>query len=76
MNDILLRMLLLATVGLIVVLLLRCPLRRVFGAGPAFTLWLLPLLLAAAPWLPLPHRAVAPSLLTRMLVTPGLAPSW
>ena len=34
------------------VLLLRQPARRAFGAGPAFTLWLLPVLLASLPWLP------------------------
>lgn len=41
------------TLGLSLVLLLRKPARRGFGAGPAFTLWLLPPLLAALPWLPL-----------------------
>lgn len=44
--------LLYVTAGLAVVLILRKPARRLFGAGPAFTLWLLPLLLAALPWLP------------------------
>ena len=38
--------------GLALVLLLRQPARRAFGAGPAFTLWLLPVLLASLPWLP------------------------
>ena len=38
--------------GLALVLLLRQPARRAFGAGPAFTLWLLPALLASLPWLP------------------------
>lgn len=52
MNAMLLRMLLTTTVGLAMVLLLRKPMRRAFGAGPAFTLWALPLLLAAMPWLP------------------------
>jgi len=33
-------------------LVCRKPARRVFGAGPAFTLWLLPLLLAVLPYLP------------------------
>ncbi|MBE1160024.1 M56 family metallopeptidase [Dyella acidiphila] len=57
MSAILLRMLLMATLGLAGVLLLRRPLRHVFGAGPAFTLWCLPLLLAAVPCLPaLPAR--------------------
>ena len=45
-------MLLYLTTGLALALLLRKPARRLFGAGPAFTLWLLPLLLAAVPWLP------------------------
>ncbi|MEO8778899.1 MAG: M56 family metallopeptidase [Rhodanobacter sp.] len=38
--------------GMAMVLLLRQPARRAFGAGPAFTLWLLPALLASLPWLP------------------------
>jgi TonB family protein len=42
------------TVGLLAVLLSRRPARRLFGAGPAFTLWLLPLLLGLLPWLPWP----------------------
>jgi TonB family protein len=54
MNAILLRMLLMSTLGLLLVLVLRKPMRRIFGAGPAFTLWALPLLLAATPWLPRP----------------------
>ena len=45
-------MLLYVTMGLALALLLRKPARRLFGAGPAFTLWLLPLLLATLPWLP------------------------
>lgn len=45
------------TAGLVLVLLLRRPVRRLFGAGPAFTLWLWPMLLGALPWLPaLPAR--------------------
>ena len=40
------------TAGLVLVLLLRRPVRRLFGAGPAFTLWLWPVLLGALPWLP------------------------
>lgn len=39
--------------GLGMVLMLRKPARHCFGAGPAFTLWLLPPLLALLPWLPL-----------------------
>jgi len=45
-------MLLYLTFGLALVLALRKPARRLFGAGPAFTLWLLPLMLAVLPWLP------------------------
>lgn len=40
------------SVGLLLVLALRKPARRLFGAGPAFTLWLWPVLLGALPWLP------------------------
>lgn len=40
------------TFALAAVLLLRQPVRRVFGAGPAFTLWVLPLVLGLLPWLP------------------------
>ena len=40
------------TLGLALVLAWRKPARRLFGAGPAFTLWLLPPLLAMLPWLP------------------------
>ncbi|MCW8807748.1 MAG: M56 family metallopeptidase [Rhodanobacter sp.] len=40
------------TIGLALVLAIRRPARRWFGAGPAFTLWLLPVLLALLPWLP------------------------
>jgi TonB family protein len=66
MTDVLLRMLCGATLGLALVLLLRRPARRVFGAGAAFTLWLLPLVLALAPLLP---EQVAPR---AMIVVPGL----
>lgn len=45
------------TLGLAVVLLLRQLVRRLFGAGPAFTLWMIPPLFAALPLLP----AMAPS---------------
>lgn len=45
-------MLLYPTLGLALVLLLRKPARRLFGAGPAFTLWLLPPLLVMLPALP------------------------
>ena len=40
------------SIGLLLVLLLRKPVRRWFGAGPAFTLWLWPLLLGTLPWWP------------------------
>lgn len=50
-----LNMLLYVTVGLALVLALRRPMRHLFGATPAFTLWLLPLLMAALPWLPAPE---------------------
>lgn len=57
------------TVGLVLVLLLRRPARRLFGAGPAFTLWLWPVLLGALPWLPaLPVRW---HLLPSVIVAPG-----
>ncbi len=54
------------TLGLALALLGRRPLRRLFGAGPAFTVWLLPPLLALLPWLPaVPVGwAIAPRLLT------------
>jgi TonB family protein len=60
------RMLVGATLGLVLALLLRRPARRMFGAGAAFTLWLLPLVLALAPMLP---EQVAPR---AMIVVPGL----
>lgn len=43
---------LLVTLAICLVLLTRRPLRRGFGAGPAFTLWLLPPLMAMVPWIP------------------------
>ncbi len=63
--------LLYVTVGLACVLLARKPVRRLFGAGPAFTLWLLPALVALLPSLPrLPAPlAIAPT----MLVLPGVS---
>lgn len=69
MTDVLLRGLLGATLGLVLVLLLRRPARRLFGAGPAFTLWLLPVVLALAPLLP---REWAPA---AVVVLPGLTVS-
>lgn len=61
------------TLGLTLVLLLRRPVRRLFGAGPAFTLWLLPPMLAAVPWLPTlhPHWQVMPTLLVHVMPQPG-----
>ena len=66
MTELLLRILLGATLGLALVLVLRRPARRLFGAGPAFTLWLLPIALMLAPLLP---RQFAPM---AMIVLPGL----
>jgi TonB family protein len=40
------------TLALLLVLLFRRPAQRLFGATPAFTLWLLPPLMALLPWLP------------------------
>src|SRR5690348_9337958 len=62
-------MLLGVTLGLAVVLVLRRPARRVFGAGAAFTLWLLPVALMLAPLLP---GKVAPM---AMVALPGLSVS-
>lgn len=47
-----LAMLFYATFALALVLILRRPTQQLFGAAPAFTLWLLPPLLASLPWLP------------------------
>lgn len=52
MDTLLLRGLTLATGALAFVLLARRPARRAFGAGPAFGLWLLPMLALALPYLP------------------------
>ena len=51
MTESLLRMLVWVTIGLALTLLLRRPSRNVFGAGPAYTLWCLPVVLAVAPLL-------------------------
>lgn len=40
------------SLGLLLALMLRKPLRRAFGAGPALLIWLLPLLLPFVAWLP------------------------
>ena len=60
MNATLLHILFTSSLGLIVALLLRKPMRRAFGAGPAFTLWCLPLLLPAVPSLPVPVWSLQP----------------
>lgn len=56
------------TLGMALVLLLRKPVRRLLGAGPAFTLWLLPLLLGILPWLP--AAPAAWSITPTMIVLP------
>ncbi|RDS85549.1 TonB family protein [Dyella psychrodurans] len=56
MNAMLLRMLLTTTAGLATVLMLRKPVRHLFGAGPAFTLWASPWVMAVTPWLPAPVK--------------------
>lgn len=45
------------TVALAIVLALRWPFRRAFGASPAFALWWLVPTAAMLPWLPLPQAA-------------------
>jgi len=75
MTETLLRMLCGATLGLALVLLLRRPARRVFGAGPAFTLWLLPIMLVLAPLLPQELVPGAIVVLPGLMVTPHLAAS-
>jgi bla regulator protein blaR1 len=62
----LLRMLAWVTIGLTLTLLLRRPARNLFGAGPAFTLWCLPVVLVFAPLLP---QKITPA---AMVVLPGL----
>ncbi|HEY8229850.1 MAG TPA: M56 family metallopeptidase, partial [Rhodanobacteraceae bacterium] len=75
MTDVLVRTLCGATLGLALVLLLRRPARRVFGAGAAFTLWLFPLVLALAPLLPTQVAPRAMIVLPGLTVTPHLAAS-
>ena len=70
MIETLLRMLCGATLGLGLVLLLRRPVRCVFGAGPAFTLWLLPIALMLAPLLPQDLMPAAMVALPGLTVTP------
>ncbi|MFK2879224.1 TonB family protein [Rhodanobacter hydrolyticus] len=60
MGPMLLRNLLFVTAALVLVLLGRRPARRAFGASPAFSLWLLPVLAMLLPCLPeLPAHWVA-----------------
>ncbi|HET7161711.1 MAG TPA: M56 family metallopeptidase [Rhodanobacteraceae bacterium] len=66
-------MLVAVTLGLVLVLLLRRPARRVFGAGPAFTLWLLPIALMLAPLLPQELMPTAMVVLPGLTVTPQVA---
>jgi TonB family protein len=61
------------TLGLALVLLLRRPARRLFGAGPAFTLWLLPVVLMLAPLLPQELKPAAMVVLPVLTVTPHAA---
>lgn len=74
MTDLLLRMLLGTTLGLALALLLRRPVRRVFGAGPAFTLWLLPVVLALAQLLPNGVASAGIVALPVLTVMPPVAP--
>lgn len=73
MTDVLLRMLSAATLGLALALLLRRPARGLFGAGSAFTLWLLPPVLALAPLLPQTLAPAAIGVLPALTVTPHIA---
>jgi TonB family protein len=69
MEAALLRSLLFVTAALTLVLLVRRHVRRTFGAGAAFGLWLLPVLAMALPWLPgLPVRWIV---LPAIQVLPG-----
>ncbi|HEX7816937.1 TonB family protein [Dyella sp.] len=52
MNDMFWHLLAYSTAGLGLTLCLRKPARRLFGASPAFTLWLLPLIFCLLPCLP------------------------
>ena len=75
MAALLLRTLLSVTAALAIVLLARKPVRRLFGVGPAFTLWSLPLVLAAIPWLPAPPHGwtILPSIHVLAFARPGTA---
>jgi TonB family protein len=52
LNDVFWRLLPWSSLGLMLALLLRRPARRLFGASPAFLLWVLPVAFCALPWLP------------------------
>ena len=67
--DGLLRATLASSAAILLVFLLRRPLRRGFGAGAAYALWLLVPVAALAPWLPQPE--LAPALLLQP-VTVGM----
>jgi TonB family protein len=70
MTELLIRVLATVTLGLALVLLLRRPARRVFGAGSAFTLWLLPIALMLAPLLPQQLAPAAMAMLPVLTVMP------
>jgi TonB family protein len=76
MNAMLLRILLAATIGLAMVLALRKPIRHAFGAGPAFTLWVLPCVMAVTPCLPMPVKASPLQPLMATLPLPSLAATY
>lgn len=57
--DELLRANIAASLGILLVLAIRQPMRRAFGAQIAYSLWLLPPLIAAASLLPLPRGAAS-----------------
>lgn len=73
MTESLLRVLLGVTVGLVAVLVLRRPARRIFGAGAAFTLWLLPVVSVLAPLLPGKVASMAMAALPGFWVSPDAA---
>lgn len=75
MTEVFLRMLFGVTLGLALVLLLRRPACRVFGAGVAFILWLFPLVLAIAPLLPEQITPRAVIVVSGLIVAPHLATS-
>lgn len=74
MDALLLRMLLLVTVALGIVLAARKPVRHLFGAGPAFTLWCLPVVMAVMPWLPASPRGwtILPSIHVLAFAQPAI----